>query len=268
MGQAHSRRSISIRRGGEVDAEAYIELVRQRDLEAGLERELQFHLDKRVGDLRQSGLSEIEAIRQARIELGGATQIREEVRDVWLSRWLRDLVSDLRFSGRSFQRSPSFAAAVVVSLALGIGATAAIYSLVDQIVLRAIPVQQPHQLVLVDWKGDQVASGMGSYNLMSYPICLDLQKQDRIFAGVLCRAATTVNLSIGGDAKPVAAEIVSGSYFATLGIGAALGRVIGVADDQQTGADPVIVLSYDYWKNQLAGSADIVERKVMVNKSR
>ena len=152
--------------------------------------------------------------------------MREEVRDVWLTRWLRDFAVDLRYSARSFLRSPSFTATAVLSLALGIGATTAIYSLVDQVILHSLPVRQPERLVLVDWKGDQAASGFGSYNLMSYPLCRDLQQQERFFDGVLCRAATTVNLSTGGDPRPAAAEIVSGTYFSVLGVGPALGRVL------------------------------------------
>src|SRR6266513_1445390 len=204
---------------------------RRRNLESGLDRELQYHLDRRISDLVQSGLSETEAHRRAMLELGGLTQVREEVRDVWLTRWLRDFVYDLRFSVRSFFRNPSFTATAVLSLALGIGATTAIYSLVDQVVLHALPVRQPERLVLIDWKGDQAATGFGSYNLMSYPICRDLQLQDRFFEGVLCRAATTVNLSTGGDYKPAAAEIVSGTYFSMLGVGPALGRVLASDDD-------------------------------------
>src|ERR1051326_7765869 len=122
---------------------------RQRKLENELDRELQYHIDRRVTDLIHSGLPEPEARRRVTLELGGATQIREEVRDVWLTRWLRDFVYDLRFSARAFLRSPSFTATVVLSLALGIGATTALYSLIDQIVLRALPVDQPERLVLI-----------------------------------------------------------------------------------------------------------------------
>src|SRR5689334_20250723 len=92
--------------------------------------------------------------------------VREEVRDVWLTRWLRDFAYDLRYSARSFLRSPSFTVTAVLSLALGIGAATAIYSLFDQVLLHALPVRQPERLVLIDWKGDQAASGFGSYNLM------------------------------------------------------------------------------------------------------
>jgi predicted permease len=238
---------------------------RRGDLESGLDRELRYHVDRRVSDLMQSGMPEPEARRQVTLEVGNLTHVREEVRDVWLTRWLRDFVYDLRFSARSFRRSPSFTLTTVLSLALGIGATTAIYSLVDQVLLHALPVRQPGRLVLIDWKGDQVASGFGSYNLMSYPICLDLQLQDRLFEGVLCRAATTVNLSTGGEHKPAAAEIVSGNYFSTLGVGPALGRVLGNDDDQTPGASPVVVLNYDFWQTQLSGAPDIVGRKVLVN---
>src|SRR5258708_14160035 len=208
---------------------------RRGNLERGLNRELQYHLGRRASDLMRSGLPEHEARRRATMELGGLTQVREEVRDVWLTRWLRDFAYDLRFSVRSFLRSPSFTVTAVLSLALGIGATTAIYSLVDQVLLHALPVRQPERLVLIDWMGDQVANGFGSYNLMSYPICLDLQLQDRFFEGVICRAATTVNLSTGGESKPVAAEIVSGTYFSTLAVGPALGSGLGSDDDRAPG---------------------------------
>jgi predicted permease len=238
---------------------------RRASLETDLDRELHYHIERRVGDLISSGLPESEARRQAALELGGLTQLREEVRDVWLTRWLRDFVYDLRFSARSFLRSPSFTATVVLSLALGIGATTAIYSLVDQVLLHALPVREPARLVLIDWKGDQVADGFGSWNLMSYPICRDLQQQDRFFEGVFCRAETTVNLATGGEPQPAAVEIVSGTYFQVLGVGPALGRLLGNDDDRTPGASPVVVLSYDFWKNQLAGAPDVVGRKVLVN---
>jgi predicted permease len=238
---------------------------RRSNLENSLDRELQYHIDRRVSDLLRSGLPEQEARRRAALELGGLAQVREEVRDVWLIRWLRDFLYDLRFSARSFLRNPSFTATTVLSLALGIGATAAIYSLVDQVLLHALPVRQPERLVLIDWKGDQAANGFGSSNLMSYPICRDLELQERFFDGVLCRAATTVNLSLGGEHKPAAAEIVSGTYFSVLGVGAALGRVLQSDDDRTPGADPVVVVSYDFWKTHLAGAPDAVGRKVLIN---
>ncbi|MBS1874956.1 MAG: ABC transporter permease [Acidobacteria bacterium] len=234
-------------------------------LENDLDRELSYHVERRVQDLVDAGASAAEARRQATLELGGLTQVREEVRDVWLTRWLRDFFYDLRFSARTFRRNPAFTTTVVLSLALGIGAATAIYSLVDQVVLHALPVRDPQRLVLVDWNGDQVASGFGSWNLMSYPICRDLQQQGRFFEGVFCRAEARINLSVGGEQVPAAAEIVSGSYFAVLGVGPALGRVLGEEDDRAPGSSPVVVLSYDFWKTQLGGSADVLGRKLLIN---
>src|SRR5215813_2735514 len=137
---------------------------RRRHMERDLDRELKYHVDRRVNDLMLSGLSESEARRQANLELGGVTQVREEVRDVWLTRWLRDFVYDLRFSARSFLQHRSFTATAVLSLALGIGATTAIYSLVDQVVLHALPIREPERLVLIDWKGETASvNAFGSY---------------------------------------------------------------------------------------------------------
>ena len=152
----------------------------------------------------------------------------------WLTRWLRDFLYDLRFSTRSLLRTPSFTATTLLSLALGIGATTAIYSLVDQVILHALPVREPGRLVLVDWNGDDlITGGIGSSNLMPYPICRDLQQQTRIFDGVLCRAEIEVSLTAGGDPRP--------------------------------GAGPVVVLSYDFWQAQFGGAADIVGRKVLIS---
>jgi hypothetical protein len=127
--------------------------LRQRKLDDDLDRELHYHIDRRVTDLIHSGLPEPEARRRVMLELGDVT-LREEVRDIWLGRWLRDFVHDLRHSARSIVRSPSLTAAAVLTLALGIGATTALYSLLDQVVLRALPVDHPEQLVLFNWNGD------------------------------------------------------------------------------------------------------------------
>src|SRR5580765_3831216 len=238
---------------------------RLRRLEGDLDRELQYHIDRRVTDLIHSGLPEPEARRRAALELGGATQVREKVRDIWLNRWLRDFVHDLRFSARSIFRSPSLKTTAVLSLALGIGATTALYSLLDQVVLHALPVDHPERLVLIDWIGFQNAETFGTANLMSYPICQDLQQKEEFFDGVFCRAATTINLSTSGEPRLTAAELVSGTYFSVLGVRPALGRLLTIDDDQAPGSSPVVVLSHDFWKNQFGSAQDIVGRKVLVN---
>src|SRR5262249_24658603 len=160
---------------------------------------------------------------------------------------------------------PSFTATTVLSLALGIGATTGIYSLVDQVVLRTLPVDHPERLVLIDWNGEQLAETLGTDNLMSYPICRHLQQQKEVFDGVFCRAATTINLSTSGEPKLTAAELVSGTYFSVLGVSPALGRLLTIDDDQAPGSSPVVVLSYDFWKNQFGSAHDIIGRKLLVN---
>src|SRR5215468_8492915 len=243
---------------------------RQRRLEDDLDRELQYHIDRRVTDLIHSGLPEPEARRRVALELGGATQLREEVRDIWLNRWLRDFVHDLRFSARAILRSPSFTGTAVLSFALGIGATTALYSLIDQVALRALPVDHPERLVLFNWNGEQLAETFGSFKLMSYPICRDLQEQKQFFDGVFCRATTTIKFSAsgessGGEPRLTAAELVSGTYFSVLGVRPAVGRLLSIEDGQVPGSSPVVVLSYNFWQHQFGGVQDIVGRKVLVN---
>lgn len=239
---------------------------RRGSLERGLDRELQYHFDRRVADLIATGVPPPDARRRVSGELA-LPQVREEVRDVWLNRWFRDFLYDLRFSARSFLRSPGFTAATLLSLALGIGATTAIYSLVDQVILHALPVREPERLVLLDWSADDLVTGaMGSDHLMPYAICREFQQETHFLDGALCRAEIQVNLTAGGDPRPVAAEIVSGSYFSMLGVRPALGRVIEPEDDAAFGASPVVVLSYDFWQAQFGGAADIVGGKVLIGK--
>jgi predicted permease len=234
-------------------------------MESDLDRELRYHLDRRVRDLTTSGLGDSEARRQAAIEFGGIAQVQEEARDAWFSRWLDDCGRDLRYALRTLLRSPGFTATAVLSLTLGIGASAAVFSLFEQILLRLLPVKEPERLVLLDWKGSFLGGGWGSGNLMSYPLCRDLQEQKQFFDGVFCRHPTEVMFATGQQPRPVGAEIVSGSYFSVLGVRPEMGRLIDESDDLQPGAHPVIVLSYDYWKNNLGGVPDIVGRKVLVN---
>jgi hypothetical protein len=137
--------------------------------------------------LIDSGLPRAEAKRRVALEFGGTT-LREEVRDIWLNRWIRDFVHDLRFSARSILRSPSLTAAAVLSLALGIGATTALYSLIDQIVLRALPGDHPERFVLFNWNGERLAETLGTDNLMSYPLCLRPEKSGQLspYSGRFC----------------------------------------------------------------------------------
>jgi len=238
---------------------------RRRRLEEDLDRELRYHVDRRVKDLKQSGVSDHEARRQAALEFGGFVGVQEEVRETWVWRWLDQWRRDVRYAGRALRRSPGFTAAAVVSLALGIGANAAIFSVVNQVLLRALPVEAPERLVHLGWRGNSLSSAWGTGWLMSYPLCRDLQEQNRFFDGVICRHPTSVYFSLGPQQEQLQAEIVSGSYFPVLGVRPEIGRLIDPSDDRQPDAHPVVVLSYQYWKRTLAGAPDVIGRAVLVN---
>jgi predicted permease len=172
---------------------------------------------------------------------------------------------EVRFALRGLLKDKSFAVTALLSIGLGVGANAAIFSLVNQALLRLLPVREPERLVLLNWRGTFIGKGWGSSNLMSYPFYQDLRDQTDVFDGVFGRAPTTVNLGVDGTAESVNAEIVTGSYFQVLGVHALLGRTIDESDDRQPGAHPVVVLSYDYWRNHLASRRDIVGYKVSIN---
>src|SRR5687768_15945399 len=180
--------------------------------------------------------------------------------------WLDDLGRDLRYGLRTLARSKGFTATALISLALGIGANAGIFSLLDQILLRPLPVEEPQRLVQIEWQGNKVGANYGGGRLLSYPFCLELEAQDQIFDGVLCRHPTDeVNLSTGGEHERARVEIVSGSYFNVLRVRPHLGRLIDASDNRQPGAHPVVVLSHDYWMTRMAGATDVIGRRVFLN---
>lgn len=238
---------------------------RRTKLEHGLDRELQYHFDRLVDDFKRKGIDEIEARRRAFVELGGAAQIQEDVRDTWYVRWIDNGLRDLRFGIRTLRKSPAFTLTAVLSLSLGIAASTAIFSLFDQVLLRQLPVKDPQQLVLLDWQGMSLAPGWGSDNIMSYPLCRDMQAQTQFFDGAFCRHPAEVILSTGQQPHPAIAELVSGSYFPVLGVRPELGRLIDDSDDQRQDAHPVVVVSHTYWQNRMGAAPDVVGRKILLN---
>jgi predicted permease len=172
---------------------------------------------------------------------------------------------DVRFGLRSFLRDKGFAFTAILSIGLGVGANAAIFSLVNQALFRRLPVHEPERLVLLDWRGEFIGKGWGSSNLMSYPFYRDLRDETDVFDGVVGRAPFQANFALDNAAESVNVELVTGSFFRVLGVPARLGRTIEEADDQEPGASPVVVLSFDYWRNRLGGRSDIVGRTVRIN---
>jgi predicted permease len=175
------------------------------------------------------------------------------------------LVSDLRFALRTLRRSPLFAGITVLSLALGIGANTAIFSLMDQLMLRMLPVKDPDSLVMLYQRGAHNGSNMGS-RMHSYPIYQDYQQKAAPFSEVICRREVDTSLTVGEQTERVDAELVSGNYFTALGVKPAIGRVFNSKeDDQQYNGHPVVVLSHAYWASRFAGNPNVVGMKIRVS---
>jgi predicted permease len=172
---------------------------------------------------------------------------------------------DVKHALRGLRRDRAFTLVALVSIGLGVGANSAIFSLVDQALYRQLPVREPEKLVLLSWKGNSMAKGWGSGNLMSNPLFRQLKAGNTIFDGMFARHPTNALFAVDGGPAPVNTEIVSGSYFDVLAVQPALGRLLNETDDVTPGAHPVVALSYDYWKTTLGGRADIVGKRVLLN---
>jgi MacB-like periplasmic core domain len=175
------------------------------------------------------------------------------------------LTADLRLAMRGLRRSPLFATVAILSLALGIGANTAIFTLIDQILLRKLPVKDPQQLVMLYQQGPHNGSNMGS-RMHSYPIYQDYQQKAEPLSEVLCRRLVPASVAVDNQTERVTAELVSGNYFTMLGVTPALGRVFNSKEDDQVHrGHPVVVLGYDYWVSRFARDAGVIGKKIRVN---
>jgi predicted permease len=175
------------------------------------------------------------------------------------------MISDFRFALRTLRRSPLFTTIAILSLALGIGANTAIFTLMDQLMLRLLPVKDPEQLVMLYQAGPHNGSNMGQ-RMHSYPIYQDFQQKAAPLAEVFCRRQVEASITAGGSTERVDAELVSGNYFTALGVKPAVGRVFNSKEDDRVyQGHPVVVLSYHYWTTRFAGDPEIVGSKILVN---
>src|ERR1700722_8984121 len=174
------------------------------------------------------------------------------------------ILQDLRYSLRSLRKSPVFLAVAVLSLALGIGANTAIFTLINQLILQPLPVKNPEQLVMLAGRGKHYGGNNGPDRL-SYPMYCKIRDKNPVFSGMFCTYPTTVAAAFQGRSELIGADFVSGNYFPVLGIGAAAGRVLNASDDLIQGAHPLAVLSYGYWRARFAADPHIVGQKIVVN---
>ena len=174
------------------------------------------------------------------------------------------LLQDLRYAFRTLKKSPLFVSVAVLSLALGIGANTAIFTLINQLILQYLPVRHPEELVLLTARGHHYGSNSGS-NALSYPLYQDFRDKNQVFSGMFCRHGETMSAGFEGRTELASVEMVSGNYFPVLGVGAALGRVFTASDDLMQGGHPLAVLSYGYWQARFGGDRSVVGKKIVVN---
>jgi predicted permease len=175
------------------------------------------------------------------------------------------ILADLRYALRTLGRSPLFTVVAIASLALGIGANTAIFTLLDQILLRKLPVRDPERLVMLYQKGAHNGSNIGD-RMQSYPIYKDWQTKAAPLEEVLCRRLLPASIRVDNQTERVSAEMVSGNFFTMLGVGAAAGRVFSAAEDDRVyNGHPVVVLSHDYWMSRFNGDRGAIGKKILVN---
>ena len=239
-------------------------VFRRKQLDSDLDEELQAYVELVSAERMQTGVDPEVARRDARQEMGGVQQVIQGVRDVRAGVWLERFALDIRYGVRTLAKNPAFTLVAMGTLALGIGANTAMFSLLDQVVLQLLPVRHPEQLVIVRETGNHYGNSYGA-NTMSWPMFEDLRDNNQVFAGMFCRFPATVTIGYGDRTAQIGAELVSGSYFPILGVGAALGRTIAPDDDAVPDSRPVVVLSNSFWRSYFNGDDAVVGRIIAIN---
>lgn len=177
---------------------------------------------------------------------------------------VQGITEELRTALRGFLRTPLFTFIAISSLALGIGANSAIFSLIDQVMLQSLPVPRPGELIQIYQSGSHYGSNMGP-RMNSHPLFLDFRDQSPVLNGVICRREVGVSLFHEGATERTQVELVSGNYFEVLGVKAALGRVFTPEDDKNYGGHPVAILSYEYWQTRFSSNPRIIGQSIKIN---
>lgn len=257
-------------------------LLLRRQKEADLRDELQFHLDEEAEERQACGSGDAEAHRAARLDLGNVTLVQEETRAAWTWTWIEQLAQDCRYGLRTLAAAKTFSLLAILSLALGIGANTAIYSFMDFLLLRSLPVSDPESLAILNWRANPtprnfVMHGMSGSTwkeagfmevsgIFPYPAFeLIRANSAAVFSSVFAYYPTRkVNVMVKGQADQAGGEFVSGDYFRGLGTAPAAGRLI-IPDDDKVGAPPVAVLSFAYSQRRFGGAATASGQSILIN---
>jgi putative ABC transport system permease protein len=230
-------------------------VFRSNALSRDIDREMSFHLAERADDLAASGMRPEDARREARRRFGNYGLLKERTRERDLAAWLDTLTGDLRYALRGFRSAPGFVLVAILSLALGIGANTAIFTLIDAVVLKSLPVSHPEELVGVTRDG---------VNLFTNPLWEQIRDRQDMFDVILAHGEADFNLADGGEVRRVNASWISGDYFKTLGVRTVVGRPI-VRDDDQRGCAGVVMLSHAFFQSEFAGDERVIGRKLSLD---
>jgi predicted permease len=234
-------------------------LLRRSAIERDMTDELRFHIDARAADLAADGLPHDQARRQATVEFGAIEAYKDECRDargLWL---FDDLRADLRYAVRTLLRTPAFACMAIVSLALGIGANAVVFSVVNALVLKPLPIADPARVFFVQ--------PTGGHPTTSFPNYRDLRDGSISFEGLIGYRISPMHLETGGAPVRTWGYLATGNYFDVLGVKPALGRFFHQEDDLHEGDAPFAVISYECWTGRFGGDPSVVGRTVRLNRT-
>jgi predicted permease len=246
------------------------------DVRSDVDEELRFHLEEKTRDLIAGGLAPDAARAEAQRQFGDTAEVRQLCQTLGASRERslarRDYWSgwahDVRYAGRMLRKTPLVSTVAILSIALGIGANTAIFTLLDQILFRKLPVLEPDRIVRVSTEGFYYGASIGDGRELSYPIYMELRDRNQAFSGLFAMLPFRPAVHTGGrseTAEMTDGELVTGNYFRSLGIGAIRGRVIGEEDDRVPGGHSVVVISYAYWQRRFGGDPNIVGRALSIS---
>jgi predicted permease len=229
-----------------------------------IDEEIRAHLRQLAERYIAQGMSSEDATAASRRQFGNLAVHHEDRHETRSINWLENLWRDVRYGVRQLRRNPLFTTVAIATLAIGIGANTAVFTLLDQLVLRLLPVKDPSHLVMIWPDGPNFGNNNGE-RAVSYPFCQDLRKSPAL-ESVMCAYNTYEAVTIDGATESLNVELVSGNYFDTLGVKPALGRVFSsAADDQVWSGSPSIVLSYRYWQEKFGGDPEVIGKKILVN---
>jgi len=236
-------------------------LFRRGAMEAEMDEELRSHFENQVEKFVASGLPREEAVRRARLEFGGHEQLKEECRDARGVSVVETLLQDLRYALRMLRNNPGFAAVAILTLALGIGANTAIFSVIDSVLLRPLPYQDPAGLVMV-WENN--SQHPNPHNTVSPPDFLDWQSRNSAFAEMSAIFDQHANLTGNGLPQEVVLEDVSANFFSVLGVNPILGPGF-TSENGRAGHDKVVIISYGFWKERFGSDTEIIGKTLVLN---